>query len=240
MRELVFAMLFIVPGIEVRKWPQWILAWAAQGEDNQEGSPMSSTPPESSTFADIAANAAQAQAEIIAASQHADPERADLLAELASSRHFLRYTTRDLTDEQARQRTTASELCLSGLIKHLIVVEETWGQRFLTEGATAMRDWSAMTPADFEGYASDFRLLPGETLAGVLDDYAKASAATDEVIRSVPDLNAGYPLPNAPWFPPGATWTVRRAILHVISETSQHAGHADIIRESLDGSKSMG
>ena len=50
-------------------------------------------------------------------------ERADLLATLATARHFLRFTTRDLTDEQAGLRTTASELCLGGLIKHVTAVE---------------------------------------------------------------------------------------------------------------------
>lgn len=183
--------------------------------------------------------ASQAQADIMAASRHTDPERADLLAELANSRHFLRFTVRDLTDEQARQRTTASELVLGGLIKHVDSVEQTWA-RFLTEGTSVFPDFAEMTPADFERRADQFRLLPGETLQGVLDGYEKTAAATDETIRTVPDLNAAYPLPNAPWFPPGATWTVRRAILHIISETSQHAGHADILRESLDGSKSMG
>jgi hypothetical protein len=45
---------------------------------------------------------------------------------------------------------------------------------------------------------------------------------------------------SPPWFVPGASWTVRRVVLHLIAETSQHAGHADILRESLDGSKAMG
>ena len=54
------------------------------------------------------------------------------------------------------------------------------------------------------------------------------------------DLDADYPLPEAPWFEPGARWSVRRVVLHVIAETSQHAGHADIIRETLDGQKTMG
>lgn len=183
--------------------------------------------------------AAQAQAGIMAASAHADQERADLLAELANSRHFLRFPARDLTDEQARQRTTASELCLGGLIKHVSAVTGTW-TRFLTEGPSAMPDFAKMTPADYERRADQFRLLPGETLQGVLDDYDKVSQATDEVIRTIGDLNAEHPLPKAPWFPPDGTWTVRRAILHIISETSQHAGHADILRESIDGAKSMG
>ena len=48
------------------------------------------------------------------------------------------------------------------------------------------------------------------------------------------------PLPKAPWHEPGSRWSARRVLLHVIAETAQHAGHADIIRESLDGAKSMG
>lgn len=199
---------------------------------------MSSTSSANSTF-DSAAAAAKAAAGIAAATRGTDPERADLLAELANSRHFLRFTTRDLTDEQARQRTTASELSLGGLIKHVAHVERTWS-RFITEGASAMPDYASMTPADYARFADGFRLLPDETLQGVLDDYATVAAATDEVVRTVPDLDAGHRLPNAPWFPPDASWSARRAILHIIAETTQHAGHADIIRESLDGAKSMG
>ncbi|MBV9583186.1 MAG: DUF664 domain-containing protein, partial [Chloroflexi bacterium] len=46
--------------------------------------------------------------------------------------------------------------------------------------------------------------------------------------------------PEAPWFERGARWSARRVLLHLIAETSQHAGHADIIREALDGAKTMG
>jgi uncharacterized damage-inducible protein DinB len=199
---------------------------------------MSSESVQNSTL-DTAAAAAQAAADITAAARHADPERADLLAELANSRHFLRFTTRDLTDEQAAACTTASELSLGGLIKHVTSVEEGWS-RFIVEGPSAMPDFAAMTPADFERRADDFRLLPGETLQGVLDDYAKVAAATDDIVRTLPDLGLEHPLPNAPWFPPGGKWSARRVILHILAETTQHAGHADIIRESLDGAKSMG
>ncbi|GGO00894.1 mycothiol transferase [Microbispora bryophytorum] len=75
-------------------------------------------------------------------------ERADLLAALAQSRHFLRLTTRDLTDEQAAQRTTASELCLGGLIKHVTLVERSW-TGFILDGPSAMGDATAMTEADW-------------------------------------------------------------------------------------------
>ncbi|TNC24887.1 DinB family protein [Amycolatopsis alkalitolerans] len=166
-------------------------------------------------------------------------ERADLLEALAKQRHFLRFTTRDLTDEEAGRRTTVSELCLGGLIKHVASVERGWA-RFIVEGPSAMPDFSAMTEADFAARANEFRMLPGETLAGVLAEYAEVARRTDELVATLPDLDAAHPLPKAPWFEPSAEWSARRALLHIIAETAQHAGHADIIRESLDGAKSMG
>ena len=168
-----------------------------------------------------------------------DAERADLLEALGTQRHFLRHTTRDLTDEQARQRTTASELTLGGLIKHVANIEQGWAD-FVLDGPSALGDFSAMTEADFARWTDQFKLLPGETLAGVLEDYAKVAQRTDELVASLPDLNVSHPLPKAPWFPPDATRSARRVFLHIIAETAQHAGHADIIRESLDGAKSMG
>lgn len=166
-------------------------------------------------------------------------ERADLLALLAKHRHFLRFTTRDLTDEQARQQTTASQLCLGGLIKHVATVERNWTD-FILDGPSTMGDYATMTEADFARRADEFRLLSGETLAGVLADYTEVARRTDDLIATLPDLGATQPLPAAPWFEPDASWSARRVLIHIIAETAQHAGHADIIRESLDGAKSMG
>src|SRR6204780_475404 len=165
-------------------------------------------------------------------------ERVDLLAMLSAHRHFLRFTTRDLTDEQARQRTTVSELCLGGLIKPVTSAERGW-VNFILEGPSAL-GVSDMTEADWARRAAGFRLLPDETLEGVLADYADAASRTDELVAGLPDLDLAHPLPQAPWFPPGAKWSARHALLHIIAETAQHAGHADIIRESLDGAKTMG
>ncbi|MBE4738184.1 DinB family protein [Streptomyces caniscabiei] len=166
-------------------------------------------------------------------------ERADLLESLAKQRHFLRFTTRDLTDEQAGQRTTASELCLGGLIKHVTSVERIWAG-FIVEGTSAMPDFTAMTEADWAKRADEFRMLPGDTLTDVLAEYAEVADRTDELVATLPDLNVSHPLPKAPWFEGEASWSARRVLLHIAAETAQHAGHADIIRESLDGAKSMG
>jgi uncharacterized damage-inducible protein DinB len=158
-------------------------------------------------------------------------ERADLLETLARHRGFLRYTVRDLTDEQASRRTTASELTLGGLIKHVADIEAGW-MRFAAGRAESTAD-------DPDDWANRFRMAEGETLAGLLDAYEKVAATTDDLVSKL-DLDLSHPLPEAPWFEPGARWSVRRVVLHVIAETAQHAGHADILRESLDGSKTMG
>ncbi|MGC5021050.1 DinB family protein [Micromonospora sp. DT47] len=158
-------------------------------------------------------------------------ERADLVQTLDRHRGFLRHTVRGLTDEQAAARTTVSELCLGGLIKHVAITEERW-MWFAVGGAEAMQS----EPVD---WAAAFRMTEGETLAGLLDHYAEVAARTDELIATL-DLDASHPLPQAPWFEPGASWSVRRVLLHVLAETSQHAGHADILREAIDGAKTMG
>ena len=169
--------------------------------------------------------------------QAAAGERADLLAALAKGRYFLRYTVRGLTDEQAAQRTTASELCLGGLIKHVTLTERQW-MSFIADGPSAMGGGAG--EGDYSDWLAVFRMLPGETLAGVLGLYEQVAQRTDEFVAALPDLDISHPLPKAPWFEPGACWSARRVLLHVIAETAQHAGHADIIRESLDGAKSMG
>ncbi|MEU1602536.1 DinB family protein [Micromonospora matsumotoense] len=158
-------------------------------------------------------------------------ERADLLQAVGTHRGFLRHTVRGLTDAQAAARSTASELCLGGLIKHVTMVEHRWA-RFMVGGAEAMES----EPVDWTGM---FRMTDDDTLADLLARYAETAARTDELITTL-DLDASHPLPVAPWFEPGASWSVRRTLLHVIGETAQHAGHADIIRESIDGAKTMG
>lgn len=163
-------------------------------------------------------------------------ECADLLAALAWHRRFLRYTVRDLSDEQAAQRTTVSKLCLSGLIKHVTAMERQWVD-FIVDGPSAVGDFNEASAAR---YASEFRIGEGETLAGLLAEYERVAQRTEQVLAELPDLDFSHPLPAAPWWEPGARWSARRAMLHVLAETTQHAGHADIIRESLDGAKTMG
>lgn len=118
-------------------------------------------------------------------------------------------------------------------------MERGWAA-FIVDGPSTMPDFTELTEADWAKRADEFRMLPGETLTGVLAEYAEVSDRTDALVATLPDLDASHPLPKAPWHEPGASWSARRVLLHIAGETAQHAGHADIIREALDGAKSMG
>lgn len=180
-----------------------------------------------------------------------DAERADLLAELSAARSALINTARGLSDQQAAQSPTVSTLSLGGLIKHVASIEDEW-MRFIVEGPSAMRydlpegvtwaDFMSGTAREFPQWAiehqNNFQVLPGETLAEILARYEQVASRSNEIIAATPDLSATHPLPDAPWNEQGAVRTVRRVLLHIIAETAQHAGHADILRETIDGQKS--
>ena len=164
-------------------------------------------------------------------------EREDLVAALDQQRYLLRNTLRDLTDDQARLRPSASELCLGGLIKHVGLTERQWTQ-FIKVGPSAMS--GGFDDAARARWMSAFQMGDDETIQQLLAGYDEVARETDEVVMSAPDLDTSKPLPRAPWHEPGATWTVRHTVLHILTEIAQHSGHADIIRESIDGAKSMG
>lgn len=203
--------------------------------------PMSNTTTAAPDHSDI--DISNADRDTSNAADRATGERADLIAALRSHRQFLRTTAAGLTDDQARQRSTVSELSVGGLIKHVASTELGWVQFAVgagLPGADGAADWANPDPAALAAYHDGFVLLPDETLADVLAEYDRIAAATDELVATLPSLDTSYPLPDAPWFPPGAMWSVRRVVVHVLAETAQHAGHADIIREAIDGQKTMG
>src|SRR3954452_22456853 len=97
-------------------------------------------------------------------------ERTDLLELLQTRRNFLRFTARDLTDEQAASHPTASELCIGGLIKHVAATEAGWAA-FLVQGPSALtgdKEWTDWGEAEWADRAAGFQMLPGETLASLL------------------------------------------------------------------------
>ncbi|MFI9405961.1 DinB family protein [Nocardia sp. NPDC052316] len=157
----------------------------------------------------------------------ADQEREELISILANQRELFRITVRGIDDEQARRRTTASELTLGGLLHHLISCERHW-ITVLTE-----RDENAQL--DVSRFEGEYLMAEGETVEGLLAEWDEAAAATAELIRTVDSLDTSVPTPTAPWSPEREWWTVRYTLLHILREISHHSGHADIIREELDG-----
>jgi uncharacterized damage-inducible protein DinB len=140
-----------------------------------------------------------------------------------------------LTDEQARSSPTVSELSIGGLIKHVTAMQHTWMSR-----VAAAPDAPPKDPRPFDEVAKDFGeqhvMRPDETLDGLLAKFKTENAKTLSLVETA-DLDAKVPVPqDIPWFPKGIKdWSVRWVILHVINELTRHSGHADIIRESIDG-----
>ncbi|MFF4606081.1 DinB family protein [Streptomyces sp. NPDC001339] len=162
----------------------------------------------------------------VLAEAHGD-ETGALLSFLEAQRGGLRRAVLGLTEAQVTERPSASELSLAGLVKHVAEVEQRWVETAQQRPHAIERDES--------NWHLSFQLEDGETLAGVLEFWDGAARRTEEFIRSVPSLNDTFPLPEAPWFPPNTRQSMRWLLLHLIEETARHAGHADIIRESLDG-----
>lgn len=183
-------------------------------------------------------------------------ESATLIESLARHRGFLLQTAEGLTEEQARTASTVSALSIASLLKHVADTEEQW-IGFAVRGAEAFGDsevydadvdWEAVDAeaADNGGDWSDsewedtrFVLTDAETLDALRGRVAEVAAKTEKVLAEI-DLDQSHPLPDAPWFEKGVSWSGRRVALHVLAEISQHAGHADIIREAIDGRKTMG
>ncbi|HEY3262754.1 MAG TPA: DinB family protein [Pseudonocardiaceae bacterium] len=157
-------------------------------------------------------------------------EREGLLAYLAQQRDAVRIAAHGLTDEQARATPAVSALSIGGLIKHLAATERGWLDTVL------QRDRGGTEEAE-SNYHDGFRLTPDETLADVLARYDEVAKETEAIIAGIADLGQPVPVPKGvPWFPDDVeAWSVRWVLLHLIEETARHAGHADIVRESVDG-----
>ena len=161
-------------------------------------------------------------------------ERDGLLGYLAQQRDAFRIVAYGLTDEQARATPTVSQLSVGGLIKHVASMERGWIDTMLgRNGAGGREDVEAAQ----DEYADNFVLGADETLAGALEAYAAVAAETERVVAGIDDLGMPVPVPKGvPWYPDDVeAWSARWVLLHLIEETARHAGHADIVRESIDG-----
>ncbi|MEU6974454.1 MULTISPECIES: DinB family protein [unclassified Streptomyces] len=167
---------------------------------------------------------------LVPAEQQGD-ERGAFLNFVQSQREALVRASYGLTEEQAASRPSASELSLSGLIKHVAEVELNWLRLAQQRPNERQRDEST--------WGEGFRLVDGETIPEIVAFWEGVAKETEEFVRSVPSLDDVFPLPPAPWFPENGRVSVRWMLLHLVQEMGRHAGHADVIRESLDGKGSF-
>lgn len=140
-----------------------------------------------------------------------------------------------LTDEQARSAPSASALSIGGLIKHVTGMQRAWMARVAAAPEAPPKDTRDFEERSAE-YADAFVMRPDETLTGLLEAFGAQNAECLRLVDTA-DLDAAVPVPrDAPWFPKDVdAWSVRWVFLHVINELARHAGHADIVRESIDG-----
>ncbi|WP_349829091.1 DUF664 domain-containing protein [Brevibacterium litoralis] len=165
-------------------------------------------------------------------------EPAELTSFLEQQCAQLRTTVHGLTDEQVRATPTASGLSLAGLLAHVAQVVHGW----LSGVAVAPR---ALAPADYVEINSRIGLdgileaheVPDMSVHDLLGVYDRAvDFIRDPGVQAV-GLDTEVPVP--PWFPAGFHADARWVWLHLSAEVARHVGHADIIRESIDGATSF-
>jgi hypothetical protein len=142
------------------------------------------------------------------------PEVKQLLTELDSQRAGVLKKLAGLSQADARRSTVGSGTNIAGLLQHLTFVESKWFEENVA-GKTARGNRSMEVDTSV-------------SLRTLRADYRATCDASDEIITALGDA-------DAPVIFKGKTRNLRWAILAVIEETARHAGHADIIREQIDG-----
>ncbi len=163
-------------------------------------------------------------------------EREAIAVFLRQQHDGIRNAAFGLTDEQAHATPSASAISIAGLVKHTAHAERVWMSR-----VDAAPDAPPGDDRPVEERAADYGSdwdASTDTIEDLLATFDDVSAATEAAALDPGiDLNAPVPVPRgAPWFPQDiGAWSVRWVFMHLIEELARHAGHADIVREHLDG-----
>jgi len=158
-------------------------------------------------------------------------ERDALAVYIAQQQDAFRSVIHGLTDEEAGRKPTPSVLCVGSLVKHVAWVQTGW----LEQARCAPDPVPPRGPETYAAHQENWTWTDEDTVAGVLARLDEVSEQVLDAVRTV-DLDLPVPVPPSPWNPTDvAAWSVRWVWLHLIEELARHAGHADIIRESLDG-----
>ena len=144
---------------------------------------------------------------------------------LGEMRHVLVRKVEGLSEQDARRASTVSSLSLLAILKHCAVWERRWFQ-VVFAGRADPDGWPAVR-GEPDG---TFALGDEDTVDSVLADY-RAQAAASRDILAAGDLEARFARSEL------VDENLRWVAMHMIQETARHAGHADIIREAIDGSR---
>lgn len=160
-------------------------------------------------------------------------ERSALVAYLHQQQDAFRAVSHGLTDEQAGLTPTPSTLSVGALVKHATGVQRSWLGYALAAPGPAH---DGRSQADREAaYRDEFTFHPHDRLEAVLAEFNGVCAQVLDAVRTL-DPDTPVPVPSAPWFPRDVdAWSVRWVWFHLVEELARHAGHADIIREAVDG-----
>jgi uncharacterized damage-inducible protein DinB len=150
-------------------------------------------------------------------------EKTTLRAYLDYQRATMTMKADGVTDEQARWSPVPSGTSLYGLLAHLTMVERWWFTAVVGDADDVTFPWSDDDPD------ADWRGPEGASLADVVTAYEAECATSNDVLDSA-DLDAAT---NRRYAKHG--WSVRSVVVHMIEETARHAGHADLLRELVDG-----
>jgi len=159
----------------------------------------------------------------------------ELLANFLVQQHDgFRGAVLDLTDEQAGQRIASSALSVGGLVKHAANVQVGW--RLMVQAAPEPPVFPGTLEDQMANYERANSWVEGDTVAEVLAAFDAEAERVLAAVRAA-DLDTPVPVPqDVPWFPKDVEhWSVRWVVLHLIEELARHAGHADLLREAVDG-----
>lgn len=159
---------------------------------------------------------------------HAADERTTLVDMLDYYRTVLARKTWGLTPEQAATTIDPSDLTLPGLLFHMAMVEDTWfAERF--GGADKSEPWaSADWDADWDW---EFHVAPTMAHTDVVAQFDTSVARSKAVLAEVDSLDAHAVAKQAD----GSAISMRWILVHMIEEYARHVGHADLIRQVIDG-----
>ena len=135
-------------------------------------------------------------------------------------RATMRWKLEGLSEEEATRRAEPSGLSLLGMVKHLAYAERYWFRRVFA-GEAVDFPWTEADPD------ADWRVEPGETIASVVALY-EAECARSRAIVAGQEWNAPSARPDQPG-------TLGWILTHMVEETARHCGHADLLREGIDG-----